>query len=118
MTDQPSLLGPITDQDVTRWQNRGARALTDLLAEAFREKLPPLVWRLGSGSSLHGTADSPTLDPAGRRAAFDRWARHLAAVVWPETTDPAGGTRLRARVDDYHGVHVTIAADLYDSDPS
>jgi hypothetical protein len=109
----PSLLGPVTEQDMTRWQLKGVKALTELLTQAFRQQLPALDWQLGTGSSLYGTVQQPTFDAAQKRAAFDQWARHLGADVWPETTDPAGGTRLRAKVEDHLGVHVTIAADLY-----
>lgn len=113
-TNPPSLLGPITEQDMTRWQIKGNKALTELLTHAFHERLPALDWRIGTGSSLIGTVQQPTFDARQKRAAFDRWADYLGAVRWPDYTGSDGRTRLRAKVEDYRGVHVTITADLYD----
>ncbi|MFF2077100.1 hypothetical protein ACFVXG_20350 [Kitasatospora sp. NPDC058162] len=114
--DTPSLLGPATEQDMTRWQLKGAKVLVELLTHAFHEKLPSLDWRLGTGSSLYGTVQQPTFDSKEKRSAFDRWTSYLDAVRWPEHAGPGGRARLRAKIDDYHGVHITIAADLYDGE--
>lgn len=112
--NKPSLLGPVTEQDVTRWQLKGTKALVELLTHAHHEKLPALDWHLGTGSNLYGAVQRPTFDRAEKRAAFDRWTDYLGAARWPEHTGPDGRTRLRAQVEDYRGVHITIAADLYD----
>ena len=73
-----SLFGPIDDGDLRAWQQRGVKALTELVAVAVRKKLPPLNWSLASNGALVGTV--PTLaskhDP---RTAFEAWAAVLDA---------------------------------------
>jgi hypothetical protein len=73
-----SLFGPIDDGDLRAWQQRGVKALTELVAVAVREKLPPLNWSLASNGALVGTV--PTLaskhDP---RTVFEAWAAVLDA---------------------------------------
>ena len=108
-----SLFGPVTDSERRGWQRRDALALVDLLADAHKADLPPIVWQVGATGGLLGRC--LTADPSARRAEFEAWAAFLAPVSrWPEHTH-AGRTHLHAtRERTGAGVEVVVIADLYD----
>ncbi|MFD8708156.1 hypothetical protein ACFV1W_37195 [Kitasatospora sp. NPDC059648] len=108
-----SLFGPVTDQERTRWQLQGARALTDLLTNAFHEQLPAIDWQLQTGSALLGQIRHPGQTPADLRAAFTAWALYLGAV--PTENTHGGRTTLRAKVERHpaYGVDIVVLAEFY-----
>lgn len=111
-----SLLGPVTDADLRRWQ----RARFDLLGEliAFGEKrgLPLLTWTLG----VHTLTGQPTDRPGvERRAACEAWAEALGIGLCEQRGD-FGRVHLRAATGDLwdRGVGVVVMADLWEDDPA
>ncbi|MCX5522613.1 hypothetical protein OG342_07010 [Streptomyces bobili] len=102
----------MTDQTyLRRWQ----RAAYQALGEFLKADLPAVTWTIATSGALVGDVDSLTSTPAEQRAAFDAWARHLDADVWPERTDSNRVTRLHAgfawsKNPDVRGA---IRADIY-----
>ncbi|MFD6065510.1 hypothetical protein ACFWC2_29300 [Streptomyces diastaticus] len=77
-----------------RWQATAHRVLGELLAEAEKHRLPPLMWTLAPTGALTGEAsvlDGHTL----QRAAITAWAAHLGATV-TETERADGRVSLHA----------------------
>lgn len=83
----------MTDQMyLRRWQ----RAAYQALGEFLDAGLPAVSWTIATSGALVGDVDSLTSTPDEQRAAFDAWARHVGADVWPERVNANGVTRLHA----------------------
>jgi hypothetical protein len=98
-----------------RWQRDAHRVLGKFLAAATRNDLPAMSWTIAISGALVGDVDSLTLTPVEQRAAFDRWAKQLAAEVAPERIDSDGVTHLYAKfkVPDTFSAGGAIRASIY-----
>ncbi|WP_171117831.1 MULTISPECIES: hypothetical protein [unclassified Streptomyces] len=67
-----------------RWQRDAHQALGEFLQS---DDLPAVSWTIATSGALVGDVDSLTSTPAEQRAAFEAWARHLDAKVFPERTN-------------------------------
>jgi hypothetical protein len=94
-----------------RWQRAAYQALGEFLGA---DHLPAITWTIAISGALVGDVDSLTSTPAEQRAAFDAWARHLEATVWPERTDSSGTVHLYAKFS-WQGDRVggVIRADIH-----
>lgn len=111
-----SLLGPVTDADLQRWQRKRFTLLSELIAFGEQHKLSPLTWTLG----VHALSGQPTNHPdAERRAVCEAWARALGIEVCEQSGD-FGRVHLRAATGDLwdRGVGVVVMADLWEDDPA
>jgi len=117
MNDTPSLF-TVTEQEMTRWQLQGAKALTALLTNAFHEKLPAIDWRLSTGSALIGQIKRPSLTPAQQREQFAAWATYLGGTPRPEVTTPGGRTTLLIEVKRHptYDVDITVYTEWYEEE--
>lgn len=112
-----SLLGPVTDADLRRWQRRRYEVLGELLDIQDGRRMAPLSWTL----SAHGLVGKAVGDHDGeRRAAFESWATALGLARWGEHHHDTGRIHLSARLDDLwgRGVGVTVMADLWEDHPA
>lgn len=111
-----SLLGPVTDADLRRWQRGRFDLLGELIAFGEQRGLPALTWTLG----VHTLSGQPTSYPdAERRAVLVAWAEALG-LPWEEKRGDFGRVRLRAATGDLwdRGVGVVVMADLWDDEPT
>ena len=111
-----SLLGPVIDADLRRWQRRRYDLLGEFLDLGDRWDLPVLSWRVGD-HSLIGEAHQP--DHGHRRGAFRGWVTALELHEWKPSTSDTGRTHLHAVTRDWQGraVDVVVVADVWDSEP-
>ncbi|MGQ4513653.1 hypothetical protein [Streptomyces sp. DW26H14] len=76
----------VSNQDVTRWQQRSHRALGEFLAHAQKASLPSLAWTIASGTgALVGEATGLTSTPTEQRAAVGAWAKYLGVNITERT---------------------------------
>jgi hypothetical protein len=110
-----SLLGPVVDADLRRWQRRRYVLLGEFLDLGDRRELPVLSWRVGD-HSLIGEAQQP--DHGHRRVAFCEWVDALDLYEWKPSTSATGRTHLHAMSRDWQGraVDVVVVADVWDSE--
>ena len=102
----------ITHSEQAAWQRRATQLLGRLLTTF--PNLPVIAWTVGPASStLVGRCALPD-DPGSRRTAFATWCAVLGAKPSPDHTS-GGVTHLRA-FGDVDGVHVTLAAEIFDAD--
>lgn len=111
-----SLLGPVTDADLRRWQRRRSELLDELIAFGEQRELPPLTWTLGV-HTLIGAAGGHHDNE--RRDTFEDWVTALELEPWEQRYE-TGRTHLHADTKDLwgRGVGVTVLADLWDDDPA
>lgn len=69
-----TLLGPVTDGDLRRWQLQRYRLLGDILEHGHKQDLPPLAWRVTPDILI---GDATQIDMDERRVAFDAWVASL-----------------------------------------
>lgn len=112
-----SLLGPVTDADLRRWQRKRHELLGALLDLQDKRALPPLSWTL-SVHALVGQATGHANEE--RRAAFEEWVGVLDLNRWGEHHHDTGRIHLHAEAKDLwgRGVGVTVIADLWEDHPS
>lgn len=112
-----SLLGPVTDADLRRWQRRRYEMLGEFLDLAEERGLPVLSWKVGN-HALVGEAAGP--DHAARRRAWEAWVTALGLDKWAPSTSAAGRTHLHAvtRGWEGRGVDVAVIADVWDDEPT
>ena len=112
-----SLLGPVTDADLRRWQQQRYDLLGQVLKAGQERDLPPLSWTL-SVYALVGTATGHADDE--KRAAFDAWVAALDLDRWDEQPHETGRIHLHAVSDDLwgRGVGVTVIADVWEEHPA
>lgn len=111
-----SLLGPVTDADLRRWQRRRHDLLGEFLTLADERGLPVLSWKVGN-HALVGEAHQP--NHAARRHAWEAWVTALDLDRWEPSTSASGRTHLHAITRDWQsrGVDVAVVADVWD-DPA
>lgn len=112
-----SLLGPVTDADLRRWQRKRLDLLAELMRTQEERGLPPLVWTL----DVHSLVGKVTgHHPTEVRAVFDDWVTALDLVRSPEQYHALGHTHLRAVKDDLGGpgVGVVVMADVWEDHPA
>jgi hypothetical protein len=109
-----SLLGPVTDADLRRWQRRRYDLLGEFLDLMDERGLPVLSWRVG-GHALVGEATQ--LSSADRRDAYREWVAALGLEEWAPSTSDTGRTHLHAVTNDWRGrgVSVVVVADVWDN---
>lgn len=112
-----SLLGPVTDADLRRWQRRRYELLGEFLDLQDQRGLPVLSWKVGN-HALVGEAAGP--DHADRRRAWEEWVTVLDLDQWAPSTSAAGRTHLHAVTRDWQGrgVDVAVIADVWDDEPT
>ncbi|MFI9163453.1 hypothetical protein [Kitasatospora aureofaciens] len=105
----------VTEQEKTRWQLKGAKALAELLNNAFHEKLPAIDWRLATGSALIGEIQHPGVTPAQKREQFDAWTLYLGGTAEPEVTTAGGRTTLLTKIKRHpaYDVDITVYTEFY-----
>ncbi|OLT12940.1 hypothetical protein BJF79_03305 [Actinomadura sp. CNU-125] len=94
-----TLLGPITDADLRRWQMQRYALLGDVLKVGQQHQLPPLTWRVTEYAvvgDLYGIPDGQ------RRRVFWAWvtALGLETANESETSSDSGSVYLRAAAPD------------------
>lgn len=104
-----SLLGPVTDADLRRWQCSRYDRLGELLRLGQDRRLPVLSWTL-SDHALIGKATGHANEEL--RAAFEDWARALG-IEWSEYRNETGRIHLKAT-----GEGVVVMADLWEDHPA
>lgn len=106
-----SLLGPVTDADLRRWQQRRLDLLVELVKFGHERCLPPLTWTLGP-HALVGRALGA--DAGWQRAAFETWTAALELNRVEDHVEATGAVRLYADTEDLwgRGVGVTVMAYL------
>lgn len=111
-----SLLGPVTDADLRRWQRKRHVLLGELLDLQDERALPPLSWTVGV-HALIGAATGHADEE--KRAAFDAWAGALEVDGWEQPYD-TGRIHLHAEAKDLwgRGVGVQVLADLWEDHPA
>lgn len=111
-----SLLGPVTDVDLRRWQRRRYDLLGELVTFGEQRKLTPLTWSLGV-HALIGSAGG--YHDTERRAAFEDWVTALDLESWEQRYE-TGRIHLHAETKDLwgRGVGVTVLADLWEDHPA
>jgi hypothetical protein len=112
-----SLLGPVTDADLRRWQRRRLDLLAELIRAQDERGLTPLAWTL----AVHALVGKVTGDhPTEIRETFDAWVIALGLGRQPETHHDIGRVHLRAATDDLwgRGVGVVVIADLWEDHPA
>lgn len=111
-----SLLGPVTDADLRRWQRRRFDLLGELIAFGEKRKLTPLTWSLGVHTLVGGAGGHHDTE---RRATFEDWAAALALEA-SEARLELGRIHLHAETRDLwgRGVRVQVMADLWEEDPA
>lgn len=112
-----SLLGPVTDADLRRWQRRRYELFGEFLDLMDERGLPVLSWRVGNHALL-GEATTQ-LSSAEKRHAFEAWVTALGLQEWVPHTSDTGRTHLHAATNDWQGrgVPVAVVADVWDDDP-
>lgn len=106
----------LTDAEYAhRWQATAHRILGEVLAEAERAGLPPLMWTLATTGALTGEAPGLGATTAEQRAAVAAWARHLGATVH-ENSHGDGRVSLVAPWDREGERRGVIRAELYPAD--
>src|SRR5690606_29444744 len=86
-----SLLGPVTDADLRRWQRRRFDLLSELMRAQDQRELPPLTWTL-SVHNLVGTVTGH--HPTEIRRIFDAWVIALGLDRSPEVHHDTGRIHL------------------------
>lgn len=108
-----SLLGPVTDADRRRWQDRAYKLLGELLERGWEHDLPPIFWRLKDSAVIVG-------EPVGsgdKRAVWEAWVTVLELDRWAEQPPTGSGrVHLHAVTKDWRGRHVDVAviADVWE----
>lgn len=112
-----SLLGPVTDADLRRWQRRRFDLLSELMRAQDQRELPPLTWTL-SVHNLVGTVTGH--HPNEIRSIFDAWVTALGLDRSPEVHHDTGRIHLRAEAKDLwgRGVGVVVMADVWEDHPA
>lgn len=112
-----SLLGPVTDADLRRYQRHRHGLLTDVIRAQDERDLTPLTWTL-SVHSLVGTVGGH--HPTEIRETFDAWVIGLGLDRQPEQLHDTGRIHLRAATDDLwgRGVGVVVTADVWEDHPA
>lgn len=112
-----SLLGPVTDADLRRWQRRRHELLGEFLDLMDERGLPVLSWKVGGAHALVGEATQ--LSSADKRAAYQEWVTALGLDEWAPSTSDTGRTHLHAVTDNWQGrgVPVVVVADVWDQNP-
>lgn len=110
-----SLLGPVTDADLRRWQRRRYELLGEFLDLMDERGLPVLSWQVG-GHTLVGTATQ--LSSRDKRQAYREWVTAIELKEWVPSTSETGRTHLHAVAENWHGrgVTVVVVADVWDAD--
>lgn len=108
-----SLLGPVTDADLRRWQRKRHVLLGEFLDLADTRSLPVLSWRIGD-HALVGEAHQP--DHAARRHAWESWVTALELDQWAPSTSATGRTHLHAVTRNWQdrGADVVVVADVWE----
>jgi len=120
-TQNQSLLGDVSDRDRRRWQAAAARALSEILKRADKQKLKPIAWTLGGGLQLVGTLNSTDYGNVEKTVgdAFARWADLLCLTCEDPVQKSGGGIYLIGRHDNWRpspkvtGARVTIIAQTF-----
>lgn len=109
-----SLLGPVTDADLRRWQRRRLELLNEFADLADEQELPVLTWKVGD-HALVGEAHQPL-----RRRAWEKWVEALGLDQWKPSTSENGRTHLHAVTRNWQGrgVDVVMIADVRDVEPA
>lgn len=110
-----TLLGPITDEDLRRWQMMRYALLGDLLQVGQQHKLPPLTWRV---TEFAVVGDLYGIPPGQRRAVFEAWVTALDLEPENEAGASSENVHLRATAPDgwrghrgEMGIRATLVAD-------
>jgi hypothetical protein len=107
------MLGPTTDADRRRWQERAYKLLGELLEIGWRQELPPIDWRVMPTMKLVG-------QPCGdnKRADWEAWVVALELDRWLERSSN-GRTHLHAVAQNWRLRHVNIAifTDVWEEEP-
>lgn len=112
-----SLLGPVTDADLRRWQRRRHDLFAELMRAQDDRDLKPLTWTL----SVHSLVGKVTGNhPTEIRGTFEEWVIALGLDRSPEVHHDTGRIHLRAATDDLwgRGVGVTVTADMWEDHPA
>ena len=95
------MFGETTDAERLGWQRRAASCLTELLALAAKENLPPVAWTVHPRLSL--AAEFLNVGSTARKESLEAWKLAIIKVSGrPPETDAAhtfasGETRLTVR---------------------
>ena len=111
-----SLLGPVTDADLRRWQRRRHELLGEFLDLMDERELTPLSWKVGNHALI---GEATHFSSADKRHAFREWVTALGLEEWAPSTSASGRTHLHAVTNDWRGrgVPVVVVTDVYDDDP-
>jgi len=93
-TDNPgSLHGPISDNDLRRWQLTGARVLVEILNRATKAKLKPIEWRLTSATRVAGYINATDYGNVQESVidAFGSWCQLLTLTADDVVKKSGGG---------------------------
>jgi len=119
--DTQRLLDDVSDRDRRRWQMAAARALTEILKRADRQKLKPIDWTMGGSSRLVGNLTATDYGNVEKNvtAAFTRWADLLCLTCDKLAMKSGGGIYLVGRHDNWRpspkvtGARITVIAQTF-----
>lgn len=112
-TDEAAIGGsPVVSDLDLRYaaQIRAAGVLVDLLVMAGEMALPSLGWSVTGRGAISGFGVGIT--DSDTRASFEAWAKVLGAQRLPDDVSVTGSLILRARVEQFRGCEVRLAAHL------
>lgn len=110
-----SLLGPVTEADLRRWQRRRHELLGEFLDLMDERELTPLSWKVGNHALI---GEATQLSSTDKRHAYEEWVAALGLEEWAPSTSDTGRTHLHAVTNDWEGrgIPVVVVADVWDSD--
>lgn len=102
-----SLLGPVTDADLRRWQQQRFDLLGELVRFGHERRLPVLTWTLGPHALVGRALDSD------KRATFEAWVAALELNRVEDHVESTGAVRLYGDIGDLWGRRLGVTVMAY-----